>query len=113
VDFADAGERDAGDGARDGGGERCSEEELVVLAAVKSGVERCLGSLGAGEWVEWKLCGLDLGGDVGCGAEVGEVGGEAVGEVDAGSCEAAAEDGLAGSEAGLREEMRVVSVVVR
>src|ERR1700761_1038499 len=57
ADFADAGERDAGDGARDRGGARCREEELVVLAAVKSGVKRGLGGLAASEWMEWELCG--------------------------------------------------------
>ena len=60
-----------------------------------------------------RLSGFDLGGDVGGGAEVREIGGEAVGEVDAGGGEAAAEDGLAGGEAWLREEVRVVAVVVR
>jgi hypothetical protein len=45
--------------------------------------------------VERELREVEFGGDVGGGAEVGEVGGEAVADVDAGGGEAAAEEGLA------------------
>src|SRR5581483_7140784 len=90
-----------------GGGWR-SEEQCVVLAAVECGVERGFGWLSAGEGMEREQCGFDLGGDVGGGAEMGEVGGEGVGEVDAGGGEAAAEDRLAGGEAGLRIKVGMV-----
>jgi hypothetical protein len=39
---------------------------------------------------------------------VGEVGGEAVAEIDAGGCEATAEKGLADGQARLREEVGMV-----
>jgi len=45
---------------------------------------------GGGERVERKRCEVELGGDFGGGAEVGEVGGEAVADVDAGGSEMAA-----------------------
>jgi len=107
-DTADAGDGDAGDGSRNFGGGRGREEQLVIFATVE---ER--GDLGAvvehgGEGVERELREVEFGGDVGGGAEVGEVGGEAVAHVDAGGGEMTAQEGSADGEAGLGEEMRVV-----
>ncbi len=56
--------------------------------------------------MDWEHGNVKLGRYVGGGAEVGEVGGEAVGEVDAGGGEVAAEEGLTDGEAGLREGVR-------
>jgi hypothetical protein len=84
ADFADAGERDAGDGTRDGRGGRSSEEEFVVLAAMEGGLHCGFRGLRASERVQREVSGFDLGGDVRGGAEVREVGREAVGEIDAG-----------------------------
>lgn len=97
-DAADAGEGDSGEGAGDAGEGRGGEEEFVVLAAVEG-----LGLGGQG--VDGDGGEVELGTDLGGGAEVGEVGGEAVGEVDAGGGTGA--EGLAGAEAGLRVEVRV------
>ncbi len=63
-----------------------------------------------GEGMQRELRQVELGGDVGGGAEVGEVGGEAVAEIDAGGGEAAAQEGLADGEARLREEVGVMGV---
>ncbi len=58
--------------------------------------------------MDWD-CGLvELGGDGGGSAEVGEVGGEAVADVDAGGGEIATEECFASVETGLWEEVRVV-----
>ena len=92
------------------GGGRGGEEQLVVFAAVEQRGD--LGAVveGGGEGVKRKCGEVEFGGDVGGGAEVSEVGGEAVAEVDAGGGEAAAEEGLADGEARLGEEVRVVGV---
>ena len=66
---------------------------------MQCGVKCGLGRLSTCERVKREVRGLNLGGDVGGDAQVREVGGEAVGEVDAGGGEAAAEDGLASGEA--------------
>lgn len=63
-DAADAGDGDSGNRLWDAGGFACSEEQLVVFAAVKR-----LGQVGAG--VDGKQGGIDFGGDGGLGAEVG------------------------------------------
>jgi len=107
-DAADARDGDAGYGARNSCRGCGGEEELVVFAAVKK-----RGDLGAvvecgGEGVEGECGEVELGGDVGGGAEVSEVGGQAVAEVDAGGGKATAQEGLADGQAGLREEVRVV-----
>ena len=107
-DAADLGDGDAGDGAGDFGGGGGGEEELVVFAAVEQGGD--LGAVVEGdcERVQREGCEVEFGRDVGGGAEVGEVGGEAVAEVDAGGGEVAAEEGLADGEARLGEEVGVV-----
>ena len=80
---ADAGERDTGDAAREARGGRRGEEQFVVFAAVQGLVERSSGSDGQGG-------GLDFGGEAGLFAEVHEVGGEAVANIDGGGGGAAA-----------------------
>jgi len=107
-DPADLRDGDVGDGARNFCGGRCGEEEFVVFAAVE---ER--GELGAvvecgGEGMDGEGGEFEFGRDLGGGAEMGEVGGETVAEIDAGGGEAAAQKGLADGEAGLREEVRVI-----
>src|SRR5215472_17701602 len=72
------------------------------------GVERGLAWLRACERVQVEFRDLDFGGNIGRGAEMREVGREAVGEIDARGGEAAAEDRLADGEAWLRKEVRMV-----
>ena len=55
----------------------CGEEELVVFSAVED-------LIGCREGDEGQSSGVELGGDAGLSAEVGEVGGEAVAQVDGG-----------------------------
>lgn len=82
-DAADAGDGDAGDRARNSGSEGGGEEQLVVLAAMER--------LGHGRGgMNGKRGKFDLGGDSGLPAEAGEVGGEAVAEVECGRGETAA-----------------------
>jgi hypothetical protein len=77
-DAAYACDGDVGDGARNFGGGGGGEEQLVVFAAVEEGGD--LGAVveGCGEGVERERGEVEFGGNVGGGAEVGEVGGEAV-----------------------------------
>ena len=56
---------------------------------------------------EGDSCGVEFGVEVGFFAEVLQVGGEAVADVDAGGGEFSAQECLSGSETGLREEVRV------
>ena len=86
-DPADLRDGDVGDGARNFCGGRCGEEEFVVFAAVE---ER--GELGAvvecgGEGMDGEGGEFEFGRDLGGGAEMGEVGGETVAEIDAGGGE--------------------------
>lgn len=76
-DAADGGDLDAGDFAGKAGCGRGGEEEFVVFAAVDGLGQGCGGVDGQGG------SGY-LGGYAGLGAEVSEVGGEAVAKVDSG-----------------------------
>ena len=67
----------AGDGAGLTGGGRSGEEQFVILAAVQSLVESCCR-------VDGQQSRIDLGGHAGFFAEMGEIGGEAVAQVDGG-----------------------------
>ena len=53
--------------------------------------------------MNWQCVAQHLGADAGLAAEVGEVGGEAVAEVDGGGGQTAAKQRLSDCEAGLRE----------
>jgi hypothetical protein len=105
---ADAGDGDSKDTARDACGGRYGEEELVVFASVECGAEGLF---------RWELCcegmegdcgGVDFGSEAGGFAEVGEVGGEAVADVDGGGGEVTAKEGGADVEAGLRVSVWVI-----
>ena len=107
-DSADAGDGDVVDGTGDFSGRGGGEEKLVVFTPVEESID--LGSvieLG-GEGMEGKRGKVEFGGDIGGRAEVSEIGGEAVAEINAGGREAAAKEGLADGEARLGEEMRVI-----
>jgi hypothetical protein len=104
-DGAYGGNADAGDGFGNAGCWVGGEEELIVFAAVQSGLEGGCGGERLGERMERECGCVDAGGDARLVAEVGEVSGDAVGDVDAGCGEAAAQEGLADGEAGLREEV--------
>jgi len=78
------GYRDAGDAPRDAGFGAGCEEELVVFTAVEGRMESGGECERTGEWMQRQCGGVDAGGEAGLFAEVGEIGGEAVGEVDAG-----------------------------
>ncbi len=102
---ADARDADARNGARKAQGGRSGEEQLVVLATVQ-GEGEWVGSL-RGKRMNRQRGGFNLRADAGFAAEVGEVGGEAVAEVDGGGGEAAAQQGKAHRKARLRIELRV------
>ena len=95
-DAADACDGDSSDGLRDAGRGWGGEEKLVVLSAVQ-------GLLLGGAGADRQASGIDLGGDGRLGAEMGEVGGEAVAEVDGCRGQTAAKQRLSDFEAGLRE----------
>src|SRR5579875_808780 len=67
------------------------EEQFVVFASVECGFECCLWREAAGEWVDGQSRLVDFGVDGGGAADVGEVGGQAVAQVDAGCGELACE----------------------
>jgi hypothetical protein len=105
---ADAGEANSGEGARDGCAGPGGEEKFVVFAAMKRGVEAgwAVGKQRAGAVVDGDGGGVELGGDAGSGAEVGEVGGETIAEVDGGGGEPVAQELPTEAKPGLREEVR-------
>jgi hypothetical protein len=74
---ADSGDGDAADLSGNAGIGGGNEEELVVLSAVEGLSEGCSG-------VDGKQGGVDFGGNVRLLANVGEVGGKAVADVDGG-----------------------------
>jgi hypothetical protein len=92
------GDGNAGDFAGDAGGGWGCEEEFVVFSAVEGLGKGCGGVDGEGG-------GLDLGGYTGLFAEVDEVGGEAVTEVDGGGGQAVADEPEALGDAGLGIEV--------
>jgi hypothetical protein len=98
-DAADWGDGNAGYSTGDAGCVWGGEEEFVVFSAVEG-----LGN-GCGR-VDGEGCGLDLGGYTGLFAEVGEIGGEAVTEVDGGGGQAVADEPEALGDAGLGVEVR-------
>src|SRR5215475_10644756 len=87
----DAGDGDSGDAARDACYGGRGEEELVVFASVDRGIEGLFAGESVGELVEGQRARVDLGAHSGGFAEVGEVGGEAVADVDGSGCEVSAE----------------------
>lgn len=97
-DAADAVDGNAGDAARDARRGRRGEEQFVVFAAVEGLFERCAGMNGQGS-------GQKLDADAGFIAEMGEIGGEAVADVDSGAGEAAAHEPEALGETRLRKKM--------
>ena len=92
-------DRYAGDAARQAGGRRGGEEQFVVFAAVEGLRQGCGRVDGQGGCI-------DFGGYAGLLAEVGEIGGEAVAEVDGGGGQRAAREPETLSDAGLGEEVR-------
>lgn len=76
-DAADSGDGNAGDFAGKAGGGRGGEEEFVVFSAVEGLGEGC-------GWVDGQGGSIDFGGYAGFLAEAGEIGGEAVAEVEGG-----------------------------
>ncbi len=81
------------------GSRRSGEEQFVVFAAVESLGEGCGRVNGQGGRI-------DFGGDAGLLAQVGEIGGEAVAEVDGGGGHGVARQPQTLSDAGLREKVR-------
>ena len=98
-DAADSCDRDAGDGARQAGGEGRGEEQFVVFAAMKSLGERCCR-------VDGQQGRIDLGSDAGLLAEMSEVGREAVAQVEGGGGHAVALEPEALDDTGLRIEVQ-------
>jgi hypothetical protein len=98
--------------ARDGGWHSCGrlngEEEFVVFAAVQGGFEGGRGALLLGEWVDGESGLVDLGVDGGGAAEMGQVGGEAVADIEAGGGEIAPEEGFACVDTGFGVEVGMV-----
>jgi hypothetical protein len=107
VKCADAGDGDSGDAAGDASLCRGGEEEFVVFSSVECGGEGLFGRELLCEGVEGDGRGVELCAEVGGFAEVSEVGGEAVAEVDGGVGETATEEGGSDSESGLRVEVWV------
>src|SRR5260370_42362625 len=100
---ADACDGYSGDGCRHSYCCRRGEEQLVVLAAVQCRFEGGVGAELQGQWMNREDGLLDFGADVGGSAEMGEVGREAVADVDAGRGQIAPQEGFAGIEARLGE----------
>jgi hypothetical protein len=98
-DAADPGYGNAGDLARQAGGRRGSKEEFVVFSAMEGLGQACARKDG-------KQSGIHLGGYSGLPAEVSEVGGEAVAEVDGGGGQIVSDEPEALIDAGLRVEVR-------
>ena len=97
--MADARDGDAGDATRDARCGRRGEKQLIVFAAVECLFEVCCGMDGQG-------VGFESSADVGFVAEMREIGGEAVTEVDGGAGEAAAHEPQPLGETRLRVEVR-------
>jgi len=97
-DAADAVDGNSGDAARDARGGRRGEEQFVVFAAMEGLLERCAGMDGQGS-------GQKLDADAGFIAEMGEIGGEAVADIDSGAGEAAAHEPESLGETRLRIKM--------
>jgi hypothetical protein len=76
-DCADLGGSDSANRARDSGAGASSEKQFVVFAAMKSIFESRAGKNGE------KIC-IDLGGNMRFGAEMVDIGGKAVTDVDGG-----------------------------
>jgi hypothetical protein len=98
---SDSGDGYPGDAAREASGGGRGEEEFVVFASVECGVKSLIGGEAAGERMERDRGGVDLGSEARRFAEVGEVGGEAVADVDGGGGETAAKECGSHVEAGL------------
>ncbi len=99
----DAGDGDAGEGAGKARAGAGGEEQLVVFATVEGVGEGAGSAVTGGEGMEGEAGNVDLGGDAGLLAEVQQIGGEAVAQVDAGGDEGGvtAAEGTAEGEAGL------------
>jgi hypothetical protein len=98
-DAADSGDGNPGDLSGQAGRGRGSEEEFVVFPAVEGLGEGCGG-------MDGDQSRIDLGGYTGLLAEVGQVGGEAVAQVDGGGSGAVLHKPKALPDAGLGVEVR-------
>ena len=98
-DAADWGDGNAGDCTRQAGGVWGGEEEFIVFAAVEGLGEGCGGMDGQGR-------GIDFGGYTGFMAEVSQIGGEAVAQVNGRGGQAVALKPDALGDARLRVEVR-------
>jgi len=98
-DAADSGDGDAGDLAGQAGLGGGGKEEFVVFSAMEGLGQGCAG-------MDGKQSGIDLGGYSGLLAEVGEVGGEAVAEVDGGGSQTVPDEPEALIDTGLGAKVR-------
>lgn len=120
---SDAGDADTGEAARKAHRRRSCKEKLVVLAAVEGELERAGGCgsratrlRGAGllrQGMDRQRGGGDLGADAGLAAEVREIGGEAVAEVDAGGGKTTPQQSQTYRKARLREHLGMRGEMVR
>ena len=100
---ADWSDGHAGDTARNACRRRSGEEEFIILAAVKSLLQSCGQGRGA---VDGQYRRVDLRGDAGRRAEMGEIAREAVTEIDGCRCFGMAQEKKSLRDARLWIEMR-------
>jgi hypothetical protein len=98
-DSPDARDGYSGNCPRNSGRWRCAEEKLIVFSSIESLIER-------GARMDGNHGGVNLRGDAGFGANVAEVSGDAVAQVDGGGGKAALLEVQPLREARLRIEMR-------
>ena len=120
---SDAGDADSGERARNSRRRRSCEKELVVLSAVEGELEGAAGCgpratrlRGVGllhQGMDRQRGGGDLGADAGLAAEVGEIGGEAVAEVDAGGGQTTPQQSQTYRKARLREHLGMRGELIR
>jgi hypothetical protein len=79
---SDPGNRDPSDSARNSSTWICGEEKFVVFATVQGSVHGLLGIQPAGQGMERKSAGVNFGADPGRFAQMSEIRGEAVAQID-------------------------------
>lgn len=107
-DAADASEWDAAESAWHPSAGSGSEKELIVLATVQGVVEGCFRAKSARQGMKGQEGGLDLSPDPGSFAEMGEIAGKAVAQIETGSCQTPPEQCLTGGKTRLREKMGMI-----
>jgi hypothetical protein len=111
VESADAGDGDTCDRLWDALVCGRGKEEFVILASMKGGMKRSFEGKFLCKWMERQSGEVYLSAKAGGLAEMREVGGEAVAEVDASSGKSAPQQSLANDKTGLGEEVGMVPEV--